>query len=68
MARKKQTGEYIAKTPNQNYVGKTAGVRFYGGQALINERTIDKQLGWSVEDVVRKLVDDFGYTVEEVTE
>ena len=65
MASKKKTVEYIAKTPNPNYHGKVAGVRFYEGQALISEHTIDKLLGWSVEDVVKKLVDDFGYEVKE---
>lgn len=65
MARKKKTVEYIAKTPNPSYHGKVAGVRFFDGKALISEHMIDKLLGWSVEDVVKKLVNDFGYEVKE---
>lgn len=72
MARKKTTVKksksFVAVTPNPRYTGKTAGVMFWEGKALISEQTIDKFLGFSIEEVVRRLEQDFGYKVSELVE
>jgi hypothetical protein len=72
MARTKKTVKksktFVAETPNPAYTGKTAGVQFWQGKALISNETIDKMLGFSIEDVVKKLEDDFGYQVTELVE
>lgn len=57
---------YIAITPNKGYFGKTCGVRFEEGRALVDEYTIDPFLGWTVDQVADKLVEDFGYAVTEI--
>lgn len=59
--------DYIVTTPsNPRYNGKTYGVQFRAGRAFVSPHTIDPTLGWSVEEVVRKMQDDFGYEVEPV--
>jgi hypothetical protein len=72
MARKKtivkKTKRFIATTPNPDFIGKRAGVRFYGGQAVISEETIDKTLGFPIEEIVFRLERDFGYQIEELVE
>ena len=60
--------QYVAYTPNREYNGKTCGIRFFNGVGLIAPHTIDSFLGWSVEDVVQKMKDDFGYDVQPVNE
>lgn len=60
--------QYIVTTPkNPQYSGKTYGVRFQSGRAFVSEHTIDPSLGWSADEIAKKLHDDFGYTVEPVT-
>ena len=72
MTRKKQASaqpqarQYIVTVPNIEYDGKTYGVQFYQGKALIAEHTIDSRLGWTVDEIARKLKADFSYEVEEV--
>lgn len=54
---------YEVTLPNPKYDGKTCGVQFIAGHAFINERTISKFLGWTVDEVVDKMRKDFGYKV-----
>lgn len=59
--------QYIVTTPeNPVYEGKAFGIRFTRGRALVSEFTIDPLLGYSVEEVARRMRDDLGYTVKEV--
>lgn len=59
--------QYLVTTPkNPQYSGKTCGVRFENGQALVSEYTIDHHLGRTVEEVVQRLKSDFGYEVKRV--
>jgi hypothetical protein len=61
--------EYIVSTPkNPQFSGKTCGVVFRNGRAFVSKHTIDPLLGWSVEEVARKMEQDFGYVVEPVEE
>ena len=61
--------QYLVSTPdNPQYNGKTYGVLFRAGRAFVSEHTIDPALGWSVDEVVRKMHDDFGYVVERVAD
>lgn len=61
--------QYIVTTPlNPNYGGKTCGVRFERGRAFVSQYTINPALGWSVDDVARKMKEDFGYDVTLVEE
>jgi len=54
--------KYLATTPNPRYEGKVYGIRFSGGKALFDENTLDKSLGWRLEDIVRHMR-ELGYTV-----
>lgn len=61
------SNQYLVTTPrNLEYSGKTFGVLFQGGRALVSEFTIDPTLGYTVEQIVKKMKEDFGYTVEQV--
>ncbi len=56
---------YLVKTvKNPNYRGKTLGVSFANGMAYLSPQTIDRNLGYTVEEVARLLQRDFGYQVE----
>ncbi len=56
---------YLVKTiKNPNYRGKTLGVSFANGMAYLSPQTIDRNLGYTVEEVARLLQHDFGYEVE----
>jgi hypothetical protein len=59
--------QYLVTTPkNPEYSGKTYGVLFQRGRAFVSEYTIDPSLGWSVDEIVKRMHDDFGYEVERV--
>lgn len=59
--------QYLVTTPkNPQYSGKTYGVMFRNGRAFVSEYTIEPSLGWTVDEVVRKMHDDFGYEIERV--
>jgi hypothetical protein len=59
--------QYVVTTPkNPDYTGKTYGVLFQKGRAFVSEYTIDPSLGWTVDEIVKKMHDDFGYEVERV--
>ncbi|OMC97757.1 hypothetical protein [Paenibacillus odorifer] len=45
---------YVIKTPNPNYDGTTAGVKFSNGAAVVED-----------EGLRKILINDYGYTLEE---
>ncbi len=55
--------QYIVTVPNPKFDGKTLGVQFNAGKALLAEQTLDPRLGLNVEQVAALLTVDFGYTV-----
>ena len=55
---------YIIHTPNPEFAERVMGVRFDKGKAMVDEYTIDKSLGYTVEEIARRLEKDFNYTVE----
>lgn len=62
------SNQYLVTTPkNPEYSGKTCGVIFRNGRALVNEFSIDPLLGYSVEEIVERMKTDFGYLVERLT-
>lgn len=65
MAKKKQ---YLVKAKNPEYSGKTYGIRFERGEAIVSERTLDKNLKYTLEQVIEGLQKDFRFTVEEITD
>ena len=55
--------QYLITTPNNPaFKGKTLGVRFENGQAVLSEFTLPK-LGRTMEQVLRALKKDFHYEV-----
>lgn len=57
--------QFLVTTPqNPQYGGKTYGVRFHNGKAVLDANTIDPAVGLTVEQVAKRLADEFGYTVE----
>ena len=59
--------QFVVTTPkNPTYSGKTCGVLFQGGRAFVSEFTIDQSLGLTVEEVIEKMREDFGYEIEQV--
>lgn len=59
--------QYMVTTPkNPEYDGKAYGVQFQGGSAFVNSHTINKKLGWTLEQVIQKLGEDFNYEIKEI--
>ena len=54
---------YLVTAINPNYEGKTFGVRFHEGKAVVDEHSISKNLGRTVEEVVDLMQKDFGLEV-----
>lgn len=54
---------YIVTTPNETYSGRTLGVNFSDGKAVINAATIDKRIVPNVKVAVKRFVEEFGYKV-----
>jgi len=54
---------YLVIAKNPNYEGKTFGVRFHEGKAVVDEHSISKNLGRTVEEVVDLMQKDFGLEV-----
>ena len=54
---------YLVTAKNPNYEGKTYGVRFHEGSAVVDEHSISKHLGRTVEQVVDLMQKDFGLEV-----
>lgn len=59
--------QYLVKTPSPEFSGVTYGVQFREGEAFVNQHTISKHLGWTVQQVVDGMKRDFGYEVEELS-
>ncbi len=54
--------QYFVVTKNDKFEGKLCGVKFSGGQAYVDERTIPKDIlkGRTVDDIARQLVEEHG--------
>lgn len=60
---------YLVTTPgNPGYSGKVYGIVFTNGRAYVSEQTIDKKLGWTVEQIAFSMKHDFGYEVLELAQ
>lgn len=57
--------QYIVRTPNTDYEGKSVGVRFNHGEAFVNDYTIDKHLKLDLATVIARL-GELGYEIVEV--
>jgi hypothetical protein len=58
--------EFLVKTPNLAYRGKTLGILFSNGRAILNELTVDEKVGLTVEELAEKFRTEFGYSVTPV--
>lgn len=59
--------QYLVTTPlNPDYNGKTFGVRFDRGRAVVNDYSIDKTLGLTVDEIAERMEKEFNYTVEKI--
>jgi len=55
---------YLVTTPkNPEYSGKAMGVQFNMGRAAVSKETISPHLGYTVEQIVHAMKQDFGYEV-----
>jgi len=59
----KKPQRYIVVSDAQDYNGKTCGLRFEAGRALLDPGAIDPRLGWTFEKVVLELKNLPGYTL-----
>lgn len=57
---------YIVHTPNKEFNERVIGIQFSRGQATVDEYSIDKTLGYTVEEVARRMQNDYGYEVEQI--
>jgi len=48
---------------NLTYGGKTYGIRFEKGIAFFDEMTVDKNIGFTADEIAMKMEKDFGYEV-----
>ena len=53
---------WLAEATNPKYEGKTLGVPFQNGKAVISDATIDKTLGLKAAQIVKRLETDFNVT------
>jgi len=58
---------YLITVPKDTYNGKTLGVKFNDGKAVVDEYTVPKNLGRSVDEVARLMKRDFGFEVKRIT-
>lgn len=57
--------QFLVTTPkNPQYTGKTYGVWFHNGKAVLDASTVDDDVGLTVEQLAKRLADEFGYIVE----
>ena len=55
---------YLVTTPkNPAYEGKVFGIQFNSGRAVVSKETINRSLGYTVEEIVHAMQKDFGYEV-----
>lgn len=57
---------YLVHVPNEQFNERVMGVQFNKGKATVDENSIDESLGYSVDEVARRMKVDFGYEVEEL--
>ena len=57
--------EHIINTKDRNYSGKTFGVKFENGSAVVNDNTVPEHLGRHPEEVADLMKRDFDYDVRE---
>ena len=55
-------GGWVIRTPNQQFNGDTAGVRFIQGMAVISADTEN------AENTIKTLINEFGYSTQPVSE
>lgn len=59
---------YLVTTPNPKFGGKTAGIQFHEGKAVVNVAVLDARLypnrKTAVQDAITRLQKDFGYTAK----
>lgn len=52
---------YLITTPNPKYAGKTLGIQFTEGRAVLHSAVLDKAICPSIEIAVKRFTLDFGY-------
>jgi len=57
---------YLVTAPKDTYDGKTLGVKFQDGKAVVDEYTVPKLLGRSPDEVARLMKRDFGFEVKKI--
>ena len=57
--------EHIINTKDRNYSGKTFGVKFENGSAVVNDNTVPEHFGRHPEEVADLMKRDFDYDVRE---
>jgi hypothetical protein len=57
--------EHIINTKDRDYGGKTFGVKFENGSAVLNDNTVPEHLGRGVDEVADLMKRDFDYDVRE---
>lgn len=57
---------YRVTAPSAAYNGKTLGVQFQHGSAIIDARSIDPRIELTPKQVAERMVTDWGYTVEPI--
>lgn len=57
--------EHIINTKDRNYSGKTFGVTFENGSAVVNDNTVPEHLGRGVDEVADLMKRDFDYDVRD---
>lgn len=57
--------DYVVEVPNEQYKGKTLGVRFDHGVARVNDDTVPEKLGRSADEVATAMSHEYGYTVRD---
>ena len=63
---KRQPRQYVVTVPNPEYQGKTFGVQFWKGRALIAPHTLDPIIGLGTEEIAIRMRNEFGYDVQPV--
>lgn len=58
---------YLVTAPIDTYSGKTLGIKFNDGKAVVDEYTVPKNLGRSPDEVARLMKRDFGFEVKKIS-
>lgn len=57
---------YLVTTKSETYNGKTLGIKFQDGKAVVDEYTVPKNLGRKPDEVARLMKRDFGLEVQKI--